>query len=50
MVVAYGAGSAVDNPPITAGPYGREVWNNDLTGRVEGGSKFKGTRDGKPTM
>lgn len=30
MVVAHGAGSAAGNPPIHAGPYGREVWNDEL--------------------
>lgn len=33
MIIAYGGGSAVGNPPITAGPYGREVWDDDVAGK-----------------
>lgn len=32
MVIAYGAGSAAGNEPIHAGPAGRRVWNDSLTG------------------
>ena len=35
MVIAYGAGSAVGNPAIHAGPYGRSVLNDSLTGHKE---------------
>lgn len=33
MVVTEGSGKAVGNPPITAGPEGRSVWDGDVTGR-----------------
>lgn len=33
MIVAYGAGSAAGNSPIHAGPAGRSVWNDSLTGK-----------------
>lgn len=33
MIIAEGSGSEVGNPPIQAGPYGREVWNSSLTGK-----------------
>ena len=33
MVIAYGAGSAAGNEPIHAGPTGRQVWNDSLTGK-----------------
>ena len=35
MVVAYGAGSAAGNAPITAGPSGRLVWDGNLDDRRE---------------
>ena len=35
MVIAYGAGSAAGNEPIHAGPAGREVWNDSLTGKKD---------------
>lgn len=50
MLIAYGSGDkAVDpetgnnlgNPAIYAGPKGRQVWNNTLTGHVRGGSKIE---------
>jgi len=34
MVVEAGAGSAVGNPPIQAGPFGRTVFNDDLDGVI----------------
>ena len=33
MLIAYGGGSAAGNAAIQAGPYGREVWNEDLSGK-----------------
>lgn len=33
MVVTFGAGSAVGNPPIQAGPEGRSVYNDALDGQ-----------------
>lgn len=33
MIITEGSGSAVGNAPITAGPYGRSVWNDSLTGK-----------------
>ena len=33
MVVTFGAGSAVGNPPIHAGPKGRSVYNDALDGK-----------------
>lgn len=33
MIIEYGAGLAVGNPPIKAGPTGRMVWDDDITGR-----------------
>lgn len=30
MVIAYGAGSAAGNDPITAGPLGRKVWDGNI--------------------
>lgn len=39
MIVLNGAGSAAGNPPITAGPPGREVWNDELNGKHASGAK-----------
>lgn len=33
MIVEAGTGSAVGNAPIHAGPKGRSVWNNDVSGQ-----------------
>lgn len=33
MIVTEGSGSAVGNPPITAGREGRSVWDGDVSGR-----------------
>ena len=33
MIINYGGGSAVGNPPIEAGPLGRIVWDEDMRGR-----------------
>ena len=39
MIIAYGAGSAVGNSPITAGPEGRLVWDDDINGKKESQAK-----------
>ena len=33
MIITEGGGSAVGNAPITAGPTGRSVWDDDVSGR-----------------
>lgn len=33
MLIAYGGGSAAGGEPITAGPHGRSVWNENLDGK-----------------
>lgn len=33
MIVTEGSGSAVGNPPIHAGPHGRQVWDEDVSGK-----------------
>ena len=38
-VINTGSGSAAGGSPMQYGPRGRKVWNDDLSGRVDGGSK-----------
>lgn len=42
MIIAYGSGSAVGNPPIEAGPRGRTVWDDALLSQGESEASFEG--------
>ena len=44
-VINTGSGSAAGRSPMHYGPPGRQVWNDDLSGRVDGGSKTTRTGD-----
>lgn len=39
MIIAVGGGSAVGNPFIAAGPSGRSVWDDDITGKKPSAAK-----------
>lgn len=43
MIIAEGSGSAVGGSPITAGPPGRTVWNNDLSSQHASNAKSEYT-------